>query len=305
MVVCFQSLGKVKRRKLHKFVFMASIPFITVYSSLQEKTTFEFSDEFQLFLELGQYHIAMTVVDPINNKLVDLEMINLNEEIKHSLVESYLEYRGVDSKTCRNINLIFNTKEFALIPSSLHNPLFHRQLIETIHGDMLDLQFNADQLSFFDAVNVYGVQREINAVLDRFFPNAQRVHKNACIVKEISNQTDILPSQFIKTYFSPSHIDVLVVKNGKLQFLQKFYYETIDDAIFYILSLVEKFNLNKNSLGFYASGIIDHDSFILLELKKHFPSFKIEINNQFADSNHIANLPAQFLTPLMISLQCV
>jgi hypothetical protein len=305
MVVCFQSLGKVKRRKLHKFVIMTSIPFITVYSTLKEKSTFEFSNRCNLFVELGQHHISQSVFDPADNKLLDIEMINLNEDINSSLVQSYLEDSGIDTEQFGNVHLIFNTKEFALIPSSLHNPLFHRDLVETIHGDMLDLQFNADQLSHFDAVNVYGVQREINTVLNRFFPNAQRVHKNACIVKGISSQLDRLPSQFIKIFFSPSHIDVLVVKNGKLQFLQKFYYETTDDAIFYILTLSEKFKLNRKAICFFASGIIDLDSLILFELKKHFPLFEIEISKEYSITSHIAEIPAHYLTPLMISLQCV
>jgi len=305
MGVCFQSLGKVKRRKLHKFVIMTSIPFITVYSTLKEKSTFEFSSRCNLFVELGQHHISQSVFDPADNKLLDIEMINLNEDINSSLVKSYLEDSGIDTEQFGNVHLIFNTKEFALIPSSLHNPLFHRDLVETIHGDMLDLQFNADQLSHFDAVNVYGVQREINTVLNRFFPNAQRVHKNACIVKGISSQLDRLPSQFIKIFFSPSHIDVLVVKNGKLQFLQKFYYETTDDAIFYILTLSEKFKLNRKAICFFASGIIYLDSLILFELKKHFPLFEIEISKEYSITSHIAEIPAHYLTPLMISLQCV
>jgi hypothetical protein len=254
---------------------------------------------------LGQHHISQSVFDPADNKLLDIEMINLNEDINSSLVKSYLEDSGIDTEQFGNVHLIFNTKEFALIPSSLHNPLFHRDLVETIHGDMLDLQFNADQLSHFDAVNVYGVQREINTVLNRFFPHAQRVHKNACIVKGISSQLDRLPSQFIKIFFSPSHIDVLVVKNGKLQFLQKFYYETTDDAIFYILTLSEKFKLNRKAICFFASGIIDLDSLILFELKKHFLLFEIEISKEYSITSHIAEIPAHYLTPLMISLQCV
>ena len=81
MVVCFQSLGKVKRSKLHKFVIMTSIPFVNVYSTLQEKATFEFPNRCNLFVELGQYHISLSVFDPEDNKLLDIEMINLNEAV--------------------------------------------------------------------------------------------------------------------------------------------------------------------------------------------------------------------------------
>ena len=303
-MVCFQSLGKVKRRKLHKFVSMPSIPFITVYSSFQGNLTHDFSHENGFFVELGQHHIAMCVIDSSNNTLIDLEMINLNGELKPSLLQLYLEEKGIDPEKCRNANLIFNSKEFALIPSSLHNPLFNRQLIETIHGDMLDLQFGADKLSHFDVVNVYGVQREINTVLDSFFPNANRKHKNACFIKDIASQLDTLPSQFIKIFFSPSHIDVLIVKNGTLQFVQKFYYETTEDVIYYILKLTEKFNLDKKSLGIYVSGIIELDALILFECRKYFITVEIE-QKQFSSSSHIKDIPSHFITPLMISSQCV
>jgi hypothetical protein len=304
MMVCFQSLGKVKRRKLHKFVSMPSIPFITVYSSFQGNSTYDFSSKNRLFVELGQHHIAIYVIDPSSNTLIDLEMVKLNEELNSLLLQTYLEEKGINPEKCRNINLVLNTKEFALIPSNLYNPSFNRHLIETIHGDMLDLQLSADELSFFDAVNVYGVQREINTVLDRFFPNANRKHKNACYVKDIASQLDALPPQIIKIFFSPSHIDVLIVKNSTLQFIQKFYYETTDDLLYYILTLTEKFNLDKKSLFVYLSGIIDLDALILFEFRKHFVTIEIE-HKQFSISNHIKDIPGHFITPLMISSQCV
>ncbi len=302
-MVCFQSLGKVKRRKLHKFVSMPSIPFITVYSSFQGNSSHDFSDENTLFVELGQHHIAMFVIDLLSNTLIDLEMIKLNEELKPSLMQTYLEQKGIDPKRCKKVNLIFNTKEFALIPSSLHNPLFNRQLIETIHGDMLDLQFSADKLSHVDVVNVYGVQRDINTLLDRFFPTAKRMHKNVCYVDDITSRMDALPEQVLKIFFSPSHIDILIVKNGKLQFIQKFYYETTDDVIYYILKLTEKFKLDKTSIGVYVSGIIDLDALILFEFRKHFLAIEIE-QKKFSISGHITDMPGHFITPLMISAQC-
>jgi hypothetical protein len=169
---------------------------------------------------------------------------------------------------------------------------------------MLDLQFSADKLSHFDIVNVYGVQREINTVLDRFFPNANRKHKNACYVKDIASQLDTLPSQFLKIFFSPSHIDILIVKNSTLQFVQKFYYETTDDVIYYILKLTGKFNLDKKSLGLYVSGTIELDALILFECKKHFNAVEIE-QKQFSTSGRINDIPSHFITPLMISSQCV
>ena len=304
-MVCFQSLGKVKRRKLHKFVSMPSIPFITVYSSFQGNSSHGFSNEQLLFVELGQHHIAMFVIDPLSNMLIDLEMIKLNEELKPSLIQTYLEQKGIDPEKCKNVNLVFNTKEFALIPSSLHNPLFNRELIETIHGDMLDLQFGADKLPHFDIVNVYGVQREINTMLDRFFPNATRIHKNVCYIKDMTSQMEPLPEQVLKIFFSPSHIDILIVKNSTLQFIQKFYYETTDDVIFYVLTLTEKFGLDKKSIGIYISGIIDLDSLILFEIKKHFISIEIEHNMQLSISSHIKDIPDHFITPLTISAQCV
>ena len=305
MMVCFQSLCKVKRRKLHKFVSMLSIPFIIVYNSFQGNSTYDFSKENKLFVELGQCHIAIFVIDPLSNTLIDIEMIKFNEELKPSLVKTYLESRGIDSDKCKNVNLIFNTKEFSLIPSSLHNPLYNRQIIETIHGDMLDLQFSSVKLTHFDIVNVYGVQREINTVLDQFFPIAKRTHKNLCYVNDMISQPDALNGEILKIFFSPSHFDILIVKNNKLIFIQKFYFETADDVIFYILTLTEKFNLVKKSIRVHVSGIIDLDSLILLEFKKHFFSIEVQHNKLFGTSSHIKEIPAHFFTPLMISAQCV
>lgn len=305
MIVCFQLLGKVKRRKLHKFVTMGSIPYTIVYSTLKGKPIVDFSAESQLILELGQHDIILAVADLHNNVLIDIEMIDLHEDISPSLVFSYLDQIGVGSANFKKVNFIFNTKEYALIPSSVHNPLFHRQLIEIMHGDLLDLEYDSNHLSLFEAVNVYGVSREINTVLDSFFSNATRKHKNACIVKVIAAEIDSLSECFIKIFFAPAHFDIIIVNSGKLQFLNKYYYETPEDALYFIFSLTEKFNLNKKSVELYASGIIDLNSMIFFEIKKHFPVLKIEVNNQIATPANMSGIPLHYLTPIMTSLQCV
>ena len=97
----------------------------------------------------------------------------------------------------------------------------------------------------------------------------------------------------------------MALKEKKLQFLQKFYYKTPDDVIFFLLSLSEKFRLNKNSVSFYASGLIDLDSIMLLGLKKHFSAFKIETNNSIDIAAQLNEIPSHFFTPLMLSLSCV
>ena len=160
-------------------------------------------------------------------------------------------------------------------------------------------------MEYFEAVNVYGVQREINACLNQYFPNANRIHKNTYFAKSVIPDLDHLQSQFIKIQFSPSHLDIIIVKEKKLQFLQKFYYKTPDDVIFFLLSLSEKFRLNKNSVSFYASGLIDLDSIMLLGLKKHFSAFKIETNNSIDIAAQLNEIPSHFFTPLMLSLSCV
>ena len=284
---------------------MASVSFTPVFSSLEEHPTFNSFPECELFIEVGQFHIGIMILDRVQNMIMATELIDLHGDANSALINDYLKLRDLKNAKFKAVNLIFNTKEFTLIPSIANNPLLYRQMLETIHGDMLDLQFNADQLEYFEAVNVYGVQREINACLHQYFPNINRIHKNSCFAKSVLPQLDHLQSQFIKVHFSPSHMDIIIVKSKKLQFLQKFYYETTDDTIFFLLSLSEKFKLNKSSVSLCASGILDLNSITFLELKKHFPVIEIETNDSISIAAQLNEIPSHFLTPLMMSLSCV
>jgi hypothetical protein len=284
---------------------MALISFNSVYSTFQGKLPLEESPANSLLIEIGKHHIAISLVDLSDMKLLEVELINIKEQISASLLQEYVQSRELNSSSYHSVTLVFNINEFALIPSGKYTHEFNKELLELMHGDLLDLDFNADKSDHFNLVNVFGVQREIHVILENIFPEANRMHQFNGYLNAVAQQSDRLPQEFMRLYFSPSHMDILIIKDGKLQFLQKYYIETSDDVIYHLLTVVEEFELKKDKIITHVGGLIEVDSIMFLEIKKHFPQVALLNPPKSCLDEKFSSIPAHFLTPLISSLQCV
>lgn len=284
---------------------MALGSFNSVYSTFEGKLPLDTSPENSLLIEIGQRHIAFCLVDLSGMKLLDVELIDLKEQVNASLLQDYIQSRELISSNYHLVNLVFNCNEFALIPSGNYTPELNKELLELMHGDLLDLDFNADKSDHFNLVNVYGVQKQIHEILENIFPEANRMHQFNGYLNAVAQQFDRLPNDFMRLYFSPSHMDILIMKDGKLQFLQKYHIETSDDVIYHMLTVIEQFELKKDKIITHVGGLIEVDSIMFLEIKRHFPQVALLNPPKSWLDEQFSNIPAHFLTPLISSLQCV
>ena len=260
----------------------------------------------KLFIELGQRHLASFVINSQTNQILEYEFFQLNDKLSPSIITDYIIDRNFNLNVFESVFFVHNQKEFALVPSDFHQSHLDKTILETIHGDLIELQTNADTLSQWEIVNVYGIEKSIYASIQSLFPNANHVHVNSIYLRSAFKQLVNMQEQWIKVYFYPSYFNVVVMKDAQLQIMQSFYYETADDVIYFLINLTDQFHLDVTDLNMQVSGLIEEDFMTYKELKKYFLNVELEINSELKfmpDQTPIQ--PLHYFTPLFLSSQCV
>ncbi len=262
--------------------------------------------EARLFIEFGQKHFAYFVVQNNTNTVIEYEVYQLDTPFSESVLLDFFKNHHFDKNDFSSVVIIHNTKEFVLIPTEFHKTHLEKTTIETIHGDLTELELLNDNLAKWEMTNVFGVPKNQFQFLTQLFPSASHVHINSIYLKAIFKQLMDMQEQWVKLYFYPSYFNVVVIKDTQVQIMQSFYYETAEDVIYFLLTLTEQFNLDVTTLAMQISGLVENDSITYKELTKYFLNIELEsdVVTRFLINDEDPR-PSHYFTPLFLSAQCV
>jgi hypothetical protein len=260
----------------------------------------------KLFIELGQRHLASFVVNSANNQILAYEFFQLNDKLTPSLLNGYIIDKNFNTNAFDGVFFVHNQKEFALVPSDFYKPHLENTILETIHGDLIPLQIYSDELPQWEIVNIFGIEKSIYDTILAILPDAKHFHINSIYLKSAFKQLVNMPEEWIKVYFYPSYFNVVVMKDAQLQIMQSFYYETADDVIYFLINLIDQFQLEVTELQIQVSGLIEKEFMTFKRLKKYFQKVSLELNPdlQFLKGQKPFQ-PLHYFTPLFLSSQCV
>ena len=260
----------------------------------------------KLFIELGQRHLASYVVNSKTNQIFAYEFFQINDKLNPSLLNGYIIDKNFSLNDFEAVFFVHNQKEFALVPSDFHKTHISNTILETIHGDLITLHTQSDELPQWKIVNVFGIEKSIYDTILAILPDAKHIHVNSIYLRSAFKQLANMEEQWIKVYFYPSYFNVVVIKDAQLQIMQSFYYETADDIIYFLINLTDQFHLDVTTLHMHVSGLIEEEFTTFNELKKYFLNVSLEINPElhFVKGQE-PQQPLHYFTPLFLSSQCV
>ena len=254
----------------------------------------------RLVLEVAKTHIACMIRNK-NRQISAFELFTFTDN-------EAADFRALFPLIIANSKLlhksfseaeVFINNEFSLLV-----PIF--QFSREIAPDYLTIMFGEDagskiQFEHVPAepgmINVYRIEEELMNVLADNLPNITYKHTWSNIIKNILSDTFSLPVHFIYIQFYNTFIIVTVIKNGKLQIIQSFIYESPEDVLYYLLNISERFELNNNQLTLQISGLIDLNFTMYRELITYFRHVEVSNTNQTKAVVDIKEFPLHYFTP--------
>jgi len=262
--------------------------------------------ENKLCIEVGQFHIALTVSNA-SGELVNLfYLYTSKQKTDAAFLKSVLATEKLAGIQFSDVIFIHNQKEMVLVPSSLYNQELDAVLIDTIHGDQMEYSISVDDVHQWELHNVFGSTTDmLELVLDKY-PQARQVqYMSACLRGIFRTLTEDV-SQWIKLYILPSCFNLVILKEEQLQIAKSFYYETPEDILYHLLNVVDKYGLDTSKVILEVSGLLDSSSATWKELGKYFLNISMEKIPSFSERNaHNTELPSHYFTPFLLVPRCV
>jgi hypothetical protein len=164
-----------------------------------------------------------------------------------------------------------------------------------------NFNFNKDWLVFteaipaFDAVNVFGVPQLLKETLNHLFDRYELHHHTTAWLEGIHLSFKKSPEKHLLVNIRNTHIDIAVTENKKLIFVNTFYYKSIDDLIYYVLSVCDCLQINPESVLTYLSGDVEKESAVYTILYKYIRNISFAKPSEILSFSYVFNdIPPHF-----------
>lgn len=217
----------------------------------------------ELSVQVSLTGLSFLIKDLQKNEFVFFEAISFShplplEALPEEIDKVYQKFHKLQQAFSK-IVVIHHNKLFALVPEALfdkeNSVHYLNHTAKTLTTDYIDF----DTLDLGDMVNVYVPFTNVNNYLFEKYGSFTFQHHNTVFVNSILAQSTMDDAVKMYVHCLGSTVDILVVKNKKVQLCNTFECSTPEDFIYYLLFVAEQLQLNPEEFELYLTGNISKE----------------------------------------------
>jgi Protein of unknown function (DUF3822) len=259
----------------------------------------------KLTIELGDTYLNYCISDKSGSEIYSTGLMHSDIEVTAS---DLIEFLGIPdlSHSFDDVVLVCNTKQKVLVPSAYHTREANETVVEAIHGDLCDLAILEDDVHQWELHTIYGCNRALLENFQSRYPHLRMIHFDSACLRSLFRKVAEKSSQWVKVFFYPKQITVIALKEGALQIMQTFQFDSPQDVIYHLLHVADNYQLDVTAVQMEVSGLIDVSSDAWKELQKYFLDVQLEHNPQLnTEEIEPSSTPLHYYTPFLIAPSCV
>lgn len=220
------------------------------------------------------------------------------EEVRQLLATHHLLQKDYGST-----EVFYNNGHSVLIPERYVNSEQADQWLELVVGDLHEELPLQDSIHEMDARLVYSVVPSLHEDLLRRYPNASYSHFNTGWLKKKFKYGQQLTQMEVVLY--PSHIIVTLWRQGQLLIIQSYDYDTPEDVAWWLLNVVQQWDMQPSELPVVVSGLVETQSPMYAEIRKYFLDVALDVRpDSFQYDFSFDNYPQHFFSPIFSLALC-
>jgi len=258
-----------------------------------------------LICEVSNEGFAFCIKDDINNSFLGLAIYNYDKTkplvgLPIDLQIVFHEKKEILSQNFNKVFVVYSLPQSVLIPFSIYNSDRNTTIMNLMHGDLhLNEIVLTDLITEQSIYNCYRIPVALYEVLQEHYPNADSSHQYSLLLKKPVEETDKL-----SVIFYGQKLIVSLKKNGKLQLINSYKYNTPEDASYVLLNICHQ--TGNENIGLEISGLIEEDSSLYKELYKFFTDIEFaKLPDGFSYSEEIKNYPSHYFSYIFAIDSCV
>lgn len=266
-------------------------------------------DQCRLLMEVNANSLSYVLLNLRGMRPIAIKYYQWNQyktELLEKVLQEIVEEDPFLTTNPDETFLVYNFPESNLVPERLFNLDTNKEIMELVYGTLDKNLVLSEKIPWWDYHNVYRIPQEAHRLLQKKFSAGRYWHfyslQLKCHKMFIAREED----QFIKVYFYPEKIVVIVFKAGQLQLIQTFLYHDSKDIAYHLLNCCRQLGLDQDAAIFELSGLIEQNSTLFEELSKYFLHLQFEgIEDSIKISDELKEYPRHYFSSLLKMALCV
>ena len=258
-----------------------------------------------LIIELSDSLIQFCEFQSTESKPLFVCHYAIENILKHSLSEhliSAIKHFQFSKKKYEHIYVNYFTQQFTLCPTAFYSGENNRSMLEFNVGSVTDGILLLDDINA-DIKLIYAVDESLKSTLDLVFPNHLLKH-TLTILSKLMLVSEELTKENILLSIHSNYIEIVVKQDQKLILANQFSVKTQEDILYYVLFVLEQYQLNPLSATITIVGNLDTNSELINSLKKYIKNIHLALGNKGINWSAINGSPQHFNYTLLNRFFC-
>lgn len=247
------------------------------------------SEKCDLLIHIGTSAISYAIINKEENKLKALSEVSLinndNESVKHKLIE-LVEKDDHLKNSYKSIIVCIETFKFTFIPTAIFDQNSITKYASFLNVERFD-DVLLNELKHPAIQNIFAIDVDIQKAVLTIFPNAKIVNQASAFLEGSAKvlKNDAYNQLFIN--IQDCNFEIALYAEHKLQLYNIYEYKTVDEFNYFLLAIIDQFQLKAMSTTIVLSGKINLGEELYLRIQKYFTSIKLVDSDFLADRNYI------------------
>lgn len=275
-----------------------------------EDPTAEDPAQCRLLIEVGASSLTYVLLNVRGMRPVAIKVFQWNPEKAgpgDEVIRDVIDQEPLLSRFPANeIFLVYNFSESNLVPEKYFSEDCARPVTNLVYGDLSDDLVLDEKIPWFEFHNVYRIPRRLHYLMQEKFPNARYWHFYSLQLKCHKMFTAREEPYFLKIYFYPDQMQVMIFERGQLQLIQHFTYQDSKDVLYNLLNCCHQMAINREEVILELSGMIEKRSALYETLEQYFLNIRFDsMEDSIRTTDEMLQYPNHFFSSLLKMAICV
>jgi hypothetical protein len=193
---------------------------------------------YDIVLQVTERSCAYSIFDHYNNRFIVLESYN-------DPLSAVTERNPWLKNPVRSLKVILENNRSTLIPFALFEESEKETYLNFTIESEAEENVLFDKLSGFEIVNVFGVDNTLYDQITRSFPEAKTCHISTHLIETIwLNYKNLITDKRIFIHVREGAFNMMVFEKKQLLYSNAFHFMAPEDFVYFVIFVMEQFNLN-------------------------------------------------------------
>ena len=265
-------------------------------SKFGEEFDAEKSSQYRLTIQFALDGLSYALLDTDSHRLIALESYQsdlLADSSSHfRTLERALESKGLNNKIFQSITCIIDDRINTLIPETLFDEASQKQYLDFAFQLSTRHAIQSDLLNTIGCYNIFACSNDLRDKVLSKWKQAKIIHSSSVFINSAVEENR---NEGVSLYVRNDDFDMVILKEGKLQFFNNFRFNTKDDFAYFLMLALEQNGLSGQDTTVWLSGLILPYSKIIDLCSHYIKEFRfVEDPHKLQVSKAIQEIPFQY-----------